>query len=120
MKKGICTLVILCASTGSSFAENPFNSACQDMSKASKTIMDFRQQGYQQNTLVSLFVDTANNDAELDTGTKEIINTYLSDIVARAYKVPKYSGEKEQKKAAIDFQNTIKTDCEYRLKNLFK
>lgn len=120
MKKYIFAFVALMSVMGNSFAENPFNSACRDMSDASVSIMQLRQEGYQQSVLLGILKETTSKDSKMDAETRDIVNTYLSDIVARAYKVPKYNTSNDQKKAAIDFKNLIEKDCEYRLKNLFK
>lgn len=103
-----------------SFAENPFNGACRDMSDASASVMQLRQEGYQQNTLLALLKGSLNKEGKMDAETQDIVNKYLTDIVARAYKMPKYNSVKDQEKATVDFKKLIESDCEYRLKNLFK
>lgn len=120
MKKYVFAAVALVSTMGNSFAANPFDSACRDMAESSFSIMELRQQGLQQSTLTALLQEATNKDKEMDAETREIVNTYITDIIARAYKVEKFKSTKDQQKAAADFKVALQKDCESRLKNLFK
>ena len=104
MKKYIFATTVLMFTMGNSFAANPFDSACRDMAESSFSIMELRQQGLQQSTLAALLQEATNKDKDMDAETSEIVNTYLTDIIARAYKVEKFRSTKDQKKAAADFK----------------
>lgn len=119
MKKSILALIVFWG-MGNAFAANPFDGVCRDMSSSSKSIMELRQQGLKQTELIEMLLQTTSNDPEMDLETKQIVNTFITDIVVRAYKVPQYRQVRDQEKAADAFEKKLMSDCQDRLKNLFK
>lgn len=104
MSKGLWIFVVAVLSCGHIAAdtENRY-SLCKQMSDVAGMVMENRQEGMLMSELMAL-ADSS-------------FSGLLEDIASAAYSKPRFSTEKMQKRAIVDFQNDVYLGCVTNLKD---
>ena len=93
-------LIIAAALTLSltAFAEDPQTDVCDQLNIMAEAIMEARQSGVEMRDMIRIT-------------REENMPGYVTEIIIRAYEMPRFSVERNKQNAIKDFQNEIYLQC---------